>query len=127
MELIYANRPGEPCTAYRTLTSAEREALLAHYQGDTEQTDQKLAQSVLASAYQARQWFACSCRPSSAPALLYAARGPGAEYRLLRMTDRPPHQRSCPFVREPPEGSSDTVSTLLPLGQLLMRWVGAAR
>jgi hypothetical protein len=131
MELIYANRPGESRTAHRMLTGAERDALLAHY---LDGADTALTQALLDTAWQARQWFACDCRASAAaPAVLYVARShgrpapDGRQYRLLRMSDRPPHQRTCAFAREPPAALADPPSTLPPLGQLLMRWFGAAR
>lgn len=126
MRLVLAHRPGETLTAIRGLSAEEHTALARHYR---EGYEEPWLAAWLTHLLQLRLWIACDCRTThDPPPLLFVRAGARARALLVRMPDRPPHARGCPYASPPAlVGAADTPFGLSPLAQLLYRWVGAAR
>ena len=127
MQLIYANRPGTPIAPVRELTATEDGALRGLVTGEmTRQSDE-----LLRHAWQHRWWFACDCRPHGAnPPILFVRKTYSGHLELSQMTDRPGHTKHCPFANKIAIHTLDeqTIATALPpLGELLLRWLTAAK
>jgi hypothetical protein len=110
----------------RALTAEERGALVRHYR---EGHEEAWLGEWLSHLVQIHLWIACDCRSvHEQPPLMFVRIGARDRAMLVRMPDRPPHARGCPFASAPALfGAADTPMNLAPLPHLLCRWFGAAR
>lgn len=128
MQLIYANRPGTPIAVVRTLSPAEADTLCRFYAlGESTRQSTEL----ITFAWQHRWWFACECRgPRALPPMLYIQRSYAGGLCLTSMSDRPGHDKRCPYATtntHSVETSVDASPQLPPLGELFYRWFSGAK